>query len=112
MRFTIHRTSEYRTEVQPCKGAYQVDSFQVDERTVKDPSKIPDGKDWYSKGINHRVVKGHIFRDFPVKVWVVDIESLEELLEFTKEHGEIVLSGSSWRSREFAALEIYDDYRE
>lgn len=37
-------------------------------------------------------------------VWVMDIESLEDLVALTEREGEIVLSGSF--------IEIYDDYRE
>jgi len=112
MKFTVHRTSEYREDIQPCKEAYQVDSVRVDERTVNDPAKLPDGKEWYTKGTNHRVSKGHIFRDFPTRVWVVDIDTLEELVKFTRKYGELVLGDNSWRCRKFLSLEIYDDYRE
>jgi hypothetical protein len=114
MKFAICRTSEYRDEFKPCKEAYQIDSVRVDERTVADPAKLPgqDGKEWYSRGANHRVSKGHIFRDFPIKLWVVDIDSLEALVKFEKKYGELILGEKDWRSKDLLSLEIYDDYRE
>jgi hypothetical protein len=91
---------------QPCKEAYQIDGFVTDERTVKDPSKLQcDDKDtWYTKGLNHRVIKGHIFRDFPAKLWVVDIDSLEDLNKFSHKYGSLIFDEEN--------IEIYDDYRE
>lgn len=114
MKFAIRRTSNYEDKFGPCKEAYQIDSIQEDERTVKDPAKLSGGEkeEWYEKGTNHRVSKGHIIRDFPIKLWVVDINTLEDLIKFTKKYGELILAENSWRSREFLSLEIYDDYRE
>jgi hypothetical protein len=113
MRFAICRTSCYR-DTKPCKEAYQIDSVRVDERTVADPAKLPgqDGTEWYKHGTNHRVEKGHIFRDFEVKLWVVDIDSLEKLLKFEKKYGSLIIEQKDWRSKDLLTLEIYDDYRE
>jgi len=113
MKFNVKRTSTW-TEAKPCKEAYQIDGFRVDERTVKDPSKLScDDKDtWYEKGVNHRVIKGHIYRDFPAKFWVVDIDSLEELMKFSKKYGDLIISEYTMWAKDFPSIEIYDDYRE
>jgi hypothetical protein len=111
MKFHIRRTSMWN-KTKPCKEAYQIDGFRVDERTVKDPSKIPDGEKWYKEGVNHRLVKGHICRDFPTKLWVMEINSLEELMKFSKKYGELVIRDDDWAAKDMPMIEIYDDYRE
>jgi hypothetical protein len=113
MRFNIRRTSLWNNE-KPCKEAYLIDGFTTDERTVKDPSKLNCGaKDtWYTEGLNHRVVRGYICRDFPTKLWVVDINSLEKLLKFYEKYGALILDAKSYASKDLLCLEIYDDYRE
>ena len=80
--------------------------MRQDERTVSDPKdlKFSDATEWYAHGQNHRAVNNHIIRDFPEETWVIRINTLENLMEFIKKYGVIVLTDEE--------LEIYDDYRE
>lgn len=61
---------------------------------------------WRERGTNHQVTKeGHITRLEGVeKCWNIQIDSLEQLIEFTEKYGKIVLTKDS--------IEIYDYYRE
>jgi hypothetical protein len=43
------------------------------------------------------------------KIWMIDIENLNDLLSFAKEHGSIVFSNDDG---DLPEVEIYDDYRE
>jgi len=67
-----------------------VKGIKIDRRTTDDPSKIPfykgnkelADKDWYERGRNHRVVNGMIERDFDEDFLIIELNSLEDLLEF------------------------------
>jgi hypothetical protein len=115
MRFEVSRTSIWQEE-KPCPEARRVKGVRIDLRTADDPSKIPayEGKStawWYGKGRNHRVENGYIQRDFPTKYWVVDFETLEELMAFYKKYCPLILH-PSFDDESMPCLEIYDDYRE
>lgn len=124
MRFEVKRTSS--SDAQPCMGAVFTDHGQrtrVDVRTVDDPAKLLayKGKSdwWYGKGANHRVVNGRIERDLPLHqdywfCWAIEIETLDELSQFIRQHGACVLhpAGHSPSVSGLPVIEIYDDYRE
>jgi len=113
MKFLVGRTSlAFHENNKPCEGAYYDSYIHIDERTVDDPAKIGPtiGRSewWYSRGTNHRIEDGHIKRDVEDKRWFVDIDSLEDLLDFVSRNSRsIVLS-----TFDFPEIEIYDDYRE
>lgn len=44
----------------------------------------------------------------PNGIWQVEIASLEDLIAFVREHGEVVINAGLHRP----IIEIYDDYRE
>lgn len=114
MKFLISRTSEWGDK-QPYKNAYLETFARIDERVVDDPSKLnykPDRENWYSNGSNHRVENGHIKRDFVSEGWFINLNSLEELLEFKKEVGEDIVIQDSWMNDGILEIEIYDTYRE
>lgn len=115
MKFMVTRTSLLGREKCPVEGAKRERFVRIDERTANDPKKIPAHKgtdgDWYEKGSNHRVEKGHIKRDFEDEAWFVELGSLEDLLNFVDKNGEVVVGWSMWNSG-IRSLEIYDDYRE
>lgn len=112
MKFIISRTSVYGEDVAPHPKAYKKLSLYRDERGFDSPYKIPAFKgtegDWYEKGINHRVENGHIVRDFPEEFWFINIDSLQELLDFVDDNGEVILGQRNYHY----SIEIYDDYRE
>lgn len=116
MKFAIFRTGGFSYHKKPCKEARKEAFVRVDERTVDDPRKIPvyidsDGG-WYNDGRNHRVENGHIKRDFDDEHFVIEINSLDELMEFVKKYGRIVVNPKAWTDDTLPQIEIYDDYRE
>lgn len=114
MKFIVSRTSMYGDD-KPCDEASKMTYTRIDMRGADDPSKIPAYKEnsslWYDEGTNHRIVKGKIMRDFEETGWFIEINSLEELLEFQKKYGDLVLQHSMW-NEEIPEIEIYDYYRE
>ena len=119
MKFEIERTSKYSTEFdedkKPHPSATPEDFLRPDIRTQDSPKNIPinkgKGGDWYTVGQNHRVENGCIVRDFPDTHWVIEIESLQDLISFSKEQGSIIIHPPLTQEG-IPRLEIYDDYRE
>lgn len=67
----------------------KVSGIRVDERTIDDPSKFSqewDKRNWYTDGENHRVENGHIKRDFEESFHIIEINTIEDLLEFQRKH--------------------------
>jgi hypothetical protein len=113
-KFVVTRTSAGWEGV-PCEGLTSEQRPYVDHRTVADPRdlKFPLNaeQDWYARGSNHRVINGTIARDMDMrKVWTKEFNSLEELLEFVKTVGGVVVVELDGEGN--ASIEIYDDYRE
>lgn len=52
-----------------------------------------------------------IGNDKYIKCWYVDINSLQELLDFAEKYGDIII-GTSYEYGKTPMIEIYDDYRE
>lgn len=81
MKFKVYRTSQnpcgVRVPEPPCSGA-----------------KLSKQKPAY-------VYKGEVYYYFDYEI---ELNSLEDLIQFTKEYGEVIFDGVS--------IEIYDDYRE
>lgn len=44
-------------------------------------------------------------------VWFVEINTLEELIKFYEEYGDIIIKDCLW-NKSYTEIEIYDDYRE
>lgn len=44
-------------------------------------------------------------------VWFVEINTLEELIKFYEENGDIIIKDCFW-NKSYTEIEIYDDYRE
>ena len=112
MKFRIDRASSWRDK--PCKEARQESVIRVDERTTDDPKKIPLSERespnwWYESGKNHRVENGHIKRDFDDTAWVVDVNTLEELLKLRRKYGDLILHH---HDDDLPGITIYDDYME
>ena len=117
MEYIVERASEWNEEIKPCEECRQITITCIDERTTDDPSKIPGCKNnpniWYEQQgyFNHRVENGHIKRDYLKKVWVVEINSLEQLHEFVNKYGAIVF-GDYYVNKNLKRILIYDDYIE
>ena len=101
MKFIIStKTVSLTDSKKPCDEATEQALTLLDIRDVKTLDEAK-GKIWYKSwiegGENHREENGMIVSDKKVKVnqWVVDINSLEELLAFQGKYGDIVISDSS-----------------
>lgn len=117
MKFQIQRTGVYDAEPHP--KAHREDVLRVDVRTCKtfeeyDQKHGKLGNMWLDEGSNHRQTDdGCIARDFPGKAWTIEINTLEDLLAFSKECGnDLVLSPTHWLAKGMPCIEIYDGYRE
>lgn len=80
MKFIVHRTSEYR-DIQPCVGA-EFEEYKV---------------------------RSYLGEERIIKNFFVNINTLEELLNFMEKHGRIVLDKNFDGE---LSLEIYDTWRE
>lgn len=121
MKFVVTRTSEWNHDTAPCEEAYQETVIYTDVRTVNDPAKIPLSRNqspnwWYEAGTNHRRLGprggGNIARDFAREVWMVDIETMDDLMKFIEKYGNVVIEEEYYFGNEYPRLEIYDNYRE
>lgn len=116
MNFVITRTAEHG-DIKPCKEAFKSKIKYWHTRTCNEKEfndKFSDREGlWKSKGKNHKVTKdGYITRqEEDRETWMVEINSLEELLKFQKKYGELVLS-HSYLDDKTNSIEIYNDYRE
>ena len=116
MLFTISRTSGW--DKKPCDEAFEKDISYIHVRTFGSFEEFDErfgtleGK-WLSKGRDHCVNEdGHIQRvEEREGKFVIELNSLEDLMAFYKKHGNIVLEDSSYKDVA-AHIEIYDDYRE
>lgn len=84
----------------PCNEAEERELTPLDYRDVK---TLDDAKgkiwykDWIAGGENYREENGMIVCDRKAKTkqWVIDIDSLDQLLSFQSKYGDIVISDSS-----------------
>ena len=69
---------------------------------------------WLSQGVNHKTSKGRIQREFPngAEGHFIEINSIEELLEFQKKVGNELIITSAIDNESIPAIEIYNNYRE
>ena len=113
MEFMITRASDW-ANVKPCDEAYAKNYMRKDIRTLKSFEEYDNRfrDNFLDTGINHKINDdGYIEREFEDEGWFVEIDTLEELLEFTNKYGDIVF-GKTYRNYEMNGIEIYDDYRE
>lgn len=119
MIFEVTRTSSWSEENPPCDGCIPIKIRRVETRTLGSAEEFDArfGKregEWFSVGTNHRFNnQGYITRDREeVDTWGMEINTLEELIEFKNRVGEELVIGTSYNNPEFPMIEIYDDYRE
>lgn len=118
MKFIVSRTSVWGTKTSPCEEAKRDSIVRVETRTFHTPEEFDarfsyvEGK-WLSVGTNHRVdERGWITRDNGLTdVWSVEINTLDELIEFCDKYGSVVIENCTW-NKTYKEIEIYDDYRE
>lgn len=115
MKFRITRTSgSCFDEARPCKKAVKGTYLYTHTRTCTEEEfnkrfAHREGL-WRSEGINHRVDSiGYIQREDEREGFLIEINSLEELLELIAEVDcPVVIS----KDNQMPEIEIYDDYRE
>lgn len=113
MIFSVRRASDWSESKKPCNGATKRKILHTDERYFDDPMKNPMvGNTWYTDEgfFNHRVEDGHCKRDWYKEGWVIEINTMDELMKFMDEYGNIIIFDSS--SEEFKEIVIYDDWVE
>jgi hypothetical protein len=101
MKFIISTKMVSLTESKkPCDEAKEMALTPLDIRDVKTLEEAK-GKIWYKSwiegGENHREENGMVVCDKKVKVnqWVIDTNTLEDLLAFQSKYGDLVISDSS-----------------
>ena len=101
MKFIVSTKKVPLTESKrPCDEAREDEVTPLDFRDVKTLEEAKGKiwyKDWIAGGANHREENGMVVCDKKAKVkqWVVNMNTLEELIAFQGKHGDIVISDSS-----------------
>ena len=118
MRFLTYRTTQYGGEDRPCERATKGEYTRVDVRGWPSHDAITNERvkeDWLIRGKNHRVIqvdgRDMIARDFDDSGWFVELEYLEDLMDFIIEFGQVVV-GVEYGNIPIPTLEIYDGWRE
>jgi len=123
MKFKVTRTSVWEDK-SPCKEAIPVTSeFLRDIRTFKNKeewlSKFPRDAEFDGEPCEFGVLDGRPFRILkrPCTDYVVEINTLDDLLGFIEKNGRIVIGGVGGKSNPAMdgvdyEIEIYDDWRE
>ena len=118
MLFQVVRTSLWDDE-KPFKNCIPIKLTDVEIRTLRTPEEFDErfgdreGK-WLENGANHRInEQGFLTRDRGLEdKWGIEINSLEELMDFSHEVGADLVIGTSSIDKKTPCIEIYDDYRE
>lgn len=128
MKFLVSRTSTFGSKSKPCKNAFlesydTIQTYDISEEEFNQEKyngasfgrkNYHNNGKWREEGINHRVdEKGRIQRDFPneLKGWFIEINTLEELIDFFAQNGRIVIINHR-ENKNIIEIEIYDDWRE
>lgn len=117
-RFKISRTSDW--DEKPCEESYRSMHAHWEVRTCTEEAfdrKFSDREGtWRSRGISHSECHEgkHICRRMLGREeWTVSLNSLEELLMFSRKYGQLVIRSSDHDlPEESPIIEIYDSYRE
>ena len=119
MKYIVTRTGQYG-DGKPCEEASLEHATRIDYRTCKtiEEAKMkPWIKQWHEGGINHREANGMIACHSLTKsvIWTMEINTIDELLKFIEQHGEVVIGEyyvSYIEHPGIIRIEIYDGYRE
>lgn len=117
MLFQVTRVSTWNNE-KPYDKCIPIELTRTEVKNFKsfeayDKASGVQGK-WLSVGKNHRVTEeGYIARDFEFDgLWGIELNSLEDLLNFKEEVGEDIILSTSVTDNKTPCLIIYDDYIE
>ncbi|HGN5216759.1 TPA: hypothetical protein ACKTCD_001036 [Streptococcus pyogenes] len=112
MKFICKRTSDY--DERPCEEAVKESITFVDHRNVRtfEDLKRACGEDFLARGTNHKETSTGIQRDLgPRDVYMIEVNTLEELLEFREKYKRIVIK-PYYDNHDYLLIEIYDTWRE
>jgi len=116
MQFIVTRTSDWLGK--PCDEAKRATATYLDYRRAKSLEEAQTKswfKEWYDSTTNHRVDPeyGVVVGEAKEKddVWVIEINSLDELLQFIRKYGQVVISECPYKEYPYE-IEIYDTWRE
>jgi hypothetical protein len=105
MKFRIERISNWDIELSPHPNALREKVVTTDKELKNHPRS--DWDIFTQRGANHRVEGDFFVRDLEVEAWVIEINTLEELMRLGKEVNEpLIIFEDEMR------IEIYDSYRE
>ena len=97
----------------PCEEAVMIELPNWQTRTCSEEEynerfSKNEGWLWREKGTNHQTTEeGYIKRmDGMRDCWVIDVGSIDKLVELSKKYGELIIDGDEME------IEIYDGYRE
>lgn len=96
----VIKKGEYNVRPLNCIHLQKEVVLWIDERYVDHPSKLKNvDKNWCKEGINHRVEKGHIKRDFRVIEWVGDL-TIENLITILDNHSKCEINKTDYKDLE------------
>ncbi len=115
MIFRITRASRWTNEKAPIEEAKMIDAKLEDERkfTLEEAEWL--GKtDYLERGHGHENIKGGSHRFLDKKIWVVEIDGLDEMMSLFDKYGALVLTESDYlvNGKQLNEIIIYDDYIE
>lgn len=105
MWFRINKASDLYGK--PHNKAIMKKGYIVNARRWGSVDEMPEyqRKEWYERGINHRVENGCIKRDLEIEDWYIEINFLHELMELIEDCGNSLVIDNE-------KIIIYDDYLE
>lgn len=108
MKFIIERTSD--SFKKPCREAKKEEINCCDIRVdslekIKDKYPRVNWEGYYNW-------QGGCRKDYKEKRWVIEIDSLEDLIKFKYKYGNIIIHSDNWGNSDLQVIEIYDDWRE
>ncbi|MDU3456625.1 MAG: hypothetical protein E7F47_01820 [Peptoniphilus harei] len=112
MIFKVERSSEWSDDVQPIKEAYKGKCIETECFLFPSFEAFEERNNCSFKaiGTNHRVLPDKtIARDFEVERYLIEINTLEDLMKLEKKYGDIIIRHYSYN---YPVLEIYDTWRE
>ncbi|NOX21122.1 MAG: hypothetical protein GXO99_07705 [Nitrospirae bacterium] len=101
MKFLISRKVQSISNTEkPCEEAVKEELTPLDYRTVEtleEAKKKIWYKQWYEGGTNHREEDGMVVCERKEKEerWVVEINTLEELIKFQEKYGDIIIRNTT-----------------
>lgn len=117
MLFEVTRTSCGFGDKCPYEKCIPIKLTMVETAPLATPEEFDakygrEGK-WLEVGKNHRInERGFIARDVEKDTYGIEINSLEELMDFFADVNKDIVLQKSWIDDKTPCLEIYDDYRE